>query len=374
MTDFPPAGPGSDAVMTANAADAIPATGRAGDPRSGDPRSGDPGSGNRTPDDHRPAESAALLGALDLGTNNCRLLIAEPSRHNTFRVVDAFSRIVRLGEGVALNGALSEPAIARTLDALAVCVQRMRRRGVTHARAVATEACRRARNGEAFLGRVEAELGLKLEIISAAEEARLAVAGCTPLLDPGRTTALVFDIGGGSTELAWIDVRGPDQAEMIDWVSLPLGVVTLAERHGGLAVTPAIYRDMVADVSGRLQDFRAAHPVPPKAAGGFQLLGTSGTVTTLAAVHLRLPRYDRSRVDGVWLERQAIGRVIAELRRLPYEARARHPCIGRDRADLVLAGCAILDAVLAAWPASRMRIADRGLREGLLVGLMDGLQ
>lgn len=312
-----------------------------------------------------------MFAALDLGTNNCRLLIAEPARHGTFRIVDAFSRIVRLGEGLASHGRIADAAIERTLDALQVCAGRMRRRRVTHIRAIATEACRRATNGGEFLARALNETGIALEVISPAEEARLAVAGCTPLLDPDRRRALVFDIGGGSTELAWLAVKGPDRAEMLDWISVPLGVVTLAERFGGVEVDADVYGRMVGEVRDAMAGFAARHDARDAARDfGFQLLGTSGTVTTLAAVRMNLPRYDRSRVDGSWMTQDEINRVIADIKALSFDGRAANPCIGRDRADLVLAGCAILDAILEAWPEKRLRIADRGLREGVLMGLM----
>jgi len=323
------------------------------------------------------AASAAgppVFAALDLGTNNCRLLIAEPARHGTFRIVDAFSRIVRLGEGIASQGRIAEAAIERTLDALQVCAGRMRRRRVTHIRAIATEACRRASNGGEFLTRALAETGIALEVISPAEEARLAVAGCTPLLDPDRRRALVFDIGGGSTELAWLSVTGPDRATMLDWISLPLGVVTLAERFGGVEVDDRLYDVMVDEVRKALAPFEAKYVAADATRDhGFQLLGTSGTVTTLAAVRMNLPRYDRARVDGSWLTRVEIDKVIADIRAMPFDGRAANPCIGHDRADLVLAGCAILEAILDAWPEKRLRIADRGLREGVLMGLMAGV-
>lgn len=312
-----------------------------------------------------------ILAALDLGTNNCRLLIAEPARHGTFRIVDAFSRIVRLGEGLASHGRIADAAIERTLDALQVCAGRMRRRRVTHIRAIATEACRRASNGGEFLARARQETGIDFEVISPAEEARLAVAGCTPLLDPDRRRALVFDIGGGSTELAWLSVTGPDRAQMLDWISIPLGVVTLAEHFGGIEVDDKVYERMIGQVREAMAPFAARHDAAEAAKDhGFQLLGTSGTVTTLAAVRMNLPRYDRSRVDGSWLTRDEIARVIGDIKAMPFEGRAANPCIGRDRADLVLAGCAILEAIMEAWPEKRLRIADRGLREGVLMGLM----
>jgi exopolyphosphatase/guanosine-5'-triphosphate,3'-diphosphate pyrophosphatase len=313
----------------------------------------------------------ATYAALDLGTNNCRLLIARPDGHGGFRVVDAFSRIVRLGEGLAHSGRLGEAAQARAVDALKVCAQRLRRRQVAHVRAVATEAVRKAANGEAFIARVLAETGIALEIISAAEEAQLAVDGCTSLLDPRFAQALVFDIGGGSTEIAWLDVLGPNRATIRAWTSLPLGVVTLADRHGGVEVPSAVYDAMVTEVCRLLDRFEDANRIGPSmAARPLQMLGTSGTVTTLAGVHMGLKRYDRSQVDGVWMDSADVAAVAGRLIGMPYDARVAEPCVGRERADLVIPGCAVLDAIVRTWPTPRLRVADRGLREGMLMGLM----
>ncbi len=319
-----------------------------------------------------PVRSHDVLAALDLGTNNCRLLVARPQHHRrSFRVIDAFSRIVRLGEGMGRTGYLSDDAITRTLDALRVCSSKMRRRRVTRFRAVATEACRRATNRGVFLDRVEEETGIELEIISTAEEAGLAMAGCGSLLNPEVPGALVFDIGGGSTELAWS--RGESDAAPTAVASIPIGVVTLAEKYGGDRYADGIYDSMVDEVATALAPYEAEHGIQREAeAGRLQVIGTSGTVTTLAGVHLDLPRYVRDRVDGVFLEVDntlEIGRWLASL---DYEARAAHPCIGRDRADLVVAGCAILEAICRQWPVPTMRVADRGVREGILFGLMAG--
>ena len=316
--------------------------------------------------------------ALDLGTNNCRLLIAEPGETG-FRVVDAFSRIVRLGEGLGSTGALAESAIQRSIEALRVCGAKMDHRHVARARLVATEACRSALNGADFINRVFTETGLQLEVVDRRTEAFLAVSGCASLADPASEALLVFDIGGGSTEVACLVGRGVstmnDPCQSIaDWVSLPVGVVTLAERHGGRTVTPAVYRAMVDEVLALLEPFRQRVGWAA-AREGFHLLGTSGTVTTIAGVHLRLPRYDRRRVDGLWMSDRNVNRVVHHLRRSSFRERAANACIGNDRADLVLAGCAILDALRRCFPAPRLRIADRGLREGILMSMMreDGM-
>ncbi|MDJ0948687.1 MAG: Ppx/GppA phosphatase family protein [Alphaproteobacteria bacterium] len=310
-----------------------------------------------------------LYAAVDLGTNNCRLLVARPHGRG-FRVVDAFSRIVRLGEGLAERRELSQAAIDRTLSALKVCARKIRRNGVSRARSVATEACRRARNCGDFLTRVERETGLKLEIISAREEADLAFKGCLPLLDGAAREGLVFDIGGGSTELIRLERDGDDH-RLLTSVSLPFGVVNLSERFGGRDLAPSAYQTMVASVAEMMAPMTdRVGPQTPGGNGQMQLIGTSGTVTTLAAMHLRLPRYDRTKVDGRYLSFADLAAVRGRLLAMSYEDRVGLACIGRDRADLVLAGCAILDAICQMWPAGRLCVADRGLREGILLGLM----
>ncbi|MGQ4272761.1 Ppx/GppA phosphatase family protein [Terrihabitans sp. B22-R8] len=318
-----------------------------------------------------------LYAALDLGTNNCRLLIARPV-WDGFRVVDAFSRIVRLGEGMGVSGRLSSEAISRSIEALKVCGDKIVSRGVQRTRLIATEACRSAINGAEFGERVLRETGLRLEIIDRGTEARLAALGCVPLADPQAEGVLVFDIGGGSSELVWIERQKggfAGEPRIRSWVSLPVGVVTLAERHGGgNHVTPEVFEAMVRDVDPLLDSFPDVEALR-KACGRLHMLGTSGTVTTLAGVHMNLPRYDRRRVDGAWLTSPQIDQVMARLRAMSYEERVSNPCIGRERADLVLAGCAILEAVRRRFPCARLRVADRGLREGILIELMraDGL-
>jgi exopolyphosphatase/guanosine-5'-triphosphate,3'-diphosphate pyrophosphatase len=330
-----------------------------------------------------PQHTAPAYGALDLGTNNCRLLVARPSRRG-FLVIDAFSRIIRLGEGVGTTGRLSDAAMARTIEALRICSLKLTKARVVRARLVATEACRVASNGQAFLDRVRDELRLDLEIVDRETEAKLAVSGCAALLDPRADLALVFDIGGGSSELIWLDLTGrqhawrPSLAERVEaqnaiaaWTSLPVGVVTLAERYGGKHVTGAAFEAMVEHVRDLLSPFELEHGFRERMRNRrTHLLGTSGTVTTVAGVHLKLPRYDRARVDGCWMQTTDVRSVVRGLLEKSYEGRVAEPCIGRDRADLVLAGCAILEAVLRTWPCDRLRVADRGLREGILANLM----
>ncbi len=335
-----------------------------------------------SPQHKRATAKNSVYGALDLGTNNCRLLLARPSRRG-FRVVDAFSRIIRLGEGLGQNGHLSEAAMQRTIDALKVCAGKLERHEVSRARFVATEACRVAGNGPEFIARVRDRCGLDLEILSPEHEARLAVSGCVSLIDPAVDYVLVFDIGGGSSEIICLDLtrdgarrRGPGGRLAADeaiaaWTSLPVGVVSLAERFDGRSVTHQSFEAMVASVTNMLQPFEDRHAFRQKFAGRpVHLLGTSGTVTTIAGILLGLPRYDRNKVDGCWLKVPDVAGVTQSLLNKTYEQRIAEPCIGRDRADLVLAGCAILEAVLRMWPAERLRVADRGLREGILTSLM----
>lgn len=320
-----------------------------------------------------------VYAAIDLGTNNCRLLVARPNR-NGFRVIDAFSRIVRLGEGLTATGRLSEAAMDRTLAALATCANKMRRRRVTHVRAVATEACRRASNCDEFLERVKRQTGIALEIITNSEEAYLALHGCASLLDRNRPHALIFDIGGGSTQVSWLKVEPaaqqdgvwvPTAAALGDWISIPLGVVTLAEGNGAAVSTLDQYTTMVEEVASALRPFEDRHNLCDHIeTRAIQMVGTSGTVTTLAGLHMALPRYERSKVDGCHLDFDTITTLSRALATMSFEERLNQPCIGRDRADLVVAGCAILEAICKTWPVGRLRVGDRGLREGILADLM----
>ena len=310
--------------------------------------------------------------ALDLGTNNCRLLVARGAGRG-FRVIDAFSRIVRLGEGLAASGMLSEAAMARTIEALKVCAGKIAHRRVTRARYVATEACRRAANCGDFIARVRADTGIIIEIIASDEEARLVVAGCAPLLDRRVPYALVFDIGGGSTEVVWLRVPAdPALAPAVEgFLSLPQGVVTLSDRYGGREVSRETYGAMADEVERAILPFDERHRIAQRiAAGEVQMLGSSGTVTTLAGINFELPRYNRSIVDGSILSFDCAQRVSDYLVLLDYAQRAAHPCIGHERADLVLAGCAILAAICSLWPVGKLRVADRGIREGILFGLI----
>jgi exopolyphosphatase/guanosine-5'-triphosphate,3'-diphosphate pyrophosphatase len=322
-----------------------------------------------------PIRDETLFAALDLGTNNCRLLVAVPTRPGQFRVVDAYSRIVRLGEGLSTTGRLGEAAMDRAIEALKVCGDKLRARSPLRTRLVATEACRSAGNGREFLERVRREAGIELEIIDRRTEARLAVSGCGSLVERDTDAVVLFDIGGGSSEIALIDVsrhRTPRLANhIVSWTSLPVGVVSLAERYGGRDVSQAVFAAMVAHVTGLIEAFEGRHKIAHLAKGSrFHLLGTSGTVTTLAGVHLGLERYDRRRVDGLWLDNDNVERMVATLLGWDFDQRVANPCIGADRADLVLAGCAILEAIRAHWPSERLRVADRGLREGILSELM----
>jgi exopolyphosphatase/guanosine-5'-triphosphate,3'-diphosphate pyrophosphatase len=314
-------------------------------------------------------------GAIDLGTNNCRLLVARPNEGG-FTVIDAFSRIVRLGEGLSRTGELSTEAMDRAVGALSVCAEKLRRRNVSLSRSVATEACRRAKNGREFIDRVHRETGIVLDIIEPAEEARLAVLGCHKLLEPGDGPALIFDIGGGSTELVLVD-QDEGVPRIRAWWSATWGVVSLTESEGREALEGPdrilAYKRMRERARRAFANFAT---MLPEGREGIRLLGTSGTVTTLASVHLALPSYDRRAVDGLHVPIEAMQKISEMISGMDYEERSALPCIGNERADLVVAGCAILEAIMEIWPAKNLGIADRGIREGILRSLMarDGWQ
>ena len=359
-------------------------------------RPSDPGAA-----DCGPAVTDEAFGAIDLGSNNCRLLIARPAPNRPapnrpahgrpahgrpahgrpFRVLEAYSSLVRLGEDLQRSGRLSQAAMDRADEALSVCAQKLRRRRVTRLRAVTTEACRRAANGDVFVRRVAEETGLTLEVISEREEVGLAADGCTSLIDRRVPHALILDIGGGSTEISHLAVEnhGDPHApgapgaviRVVDWCSLPAGVVNFAERFGGREVTPSAYRAMKEEVRGAVIDFEKRNGLRQLLRQRqVQLIGTSGTVTTLAGVHLDLASYRRTRVDGYRLKLPAVRAISARISAMSYGERAAQGCIGEGRADLVIAGCAILEALCDLWPASALRVADRGLREGILLHLM----
>jgi len=335
-----------------------------------------------------------IYAALDLGTNNCRLLVAAApvgdASGPAIRVFDSFSRVVRLGEGVSATGILSEDAMERTLEALRACQKKLNKYRIHNARFVATEACRRASNGQDFLDRVRGQTGLEIDIISSEEEARLAFLGCSSLLTDASKRAVVFDIGGGSTELMWIDVDAirsnaanlqnikltkAEGNPINDWLSIGFGVMNLADKFGGSDFADMAFSDMVKVLIERLKPFDEANKISDAIAQGgasaVQLLSTSGTVTTLAAIHLDLPRYDRSRIDGITLKVSDIRDTVQRLLAMRPSGRFNHPCIGPDRADFILSGCAIFEAISSLWPTGHITIADRGVREGIILSLMN---
>ncbi len=313
---------------------------------------------------------APAHAALDLGTNNCRMLVGT-ALGGGFRVIDSFSRIVRLGEGLHHSGRLSDVAMDRAIVALHACAGRLARRPVRSVRAIATEACRRASNTPEFLERVKCETGFSFEVITAREEAALVLESCAPLLTSGCRRALLFDIGGGSTELVWVRMTREGGPELAGYVSLPVGVVTLADRFGNAGFDPKGFSAMVEDVIQRLVPFEQVHRIGQEIRqGGVRLLGTSGTVTTLAGIVLSLKHYSRPAVDGVVLSRDAAAAALAELRAMGRDGLVAHPCVGLERADFVLPGCAIFEAIQTLWPAQEVMVADRGLREGLLMRLI----
>lgn len=324
-------------------------------------------------------QQGRMYAALDLGTNNCRLLVANaypaaPGGMPSIKVCDSFSRIVRLGEGVSTSGNLSEEAMERTLSALLACQKKLSRYNLAGSHFVATEACRRAANGQAFLDRVERETGIHIDIISSEEEARLAFRGCASLLTEDSKRAVVFDIGGGSTELMWIDMKPEGQAAdhtIEDWLSIGYGVMNLADKFGGSGFAELTFEDMVNFLIERLRPFDEANNISGVIGDtNVQLLSTSGTVTTLAAIHLDLARYDRSRIDGITLPIVDIRNTTQKLLAMRPSERFNHPCIGPDRSDFIISGCAIFEAISRMWPTGSITIADRGVREGIILSLL----
>ena len=318
--------------------------------------------------------TGSAFAAVDLGTNNCRLLIGAPTAVG-FRVLDSYSRVVRLGEGLERSGQLSADAMDRAVEALQACADRLARREVSGLRSIATEACRRATNTAPFLERVARQTGLQLDVISSREEAKLALESCAPLLAGAGRRALLFDIGGGSTELVWVRLTEGQRPALIGTLSMPVGVVGLSERYGADAFTAEGFAAMVADVSTRLHAFEQVHRIAEEVRrGGVQLLGTSGTVTTLAGEFLALDRYRRMQVDGQVLSQAAASGAVRALLAMGRDRLAGHPCVSPERADFVLPGCAIYTAIHAMWPASTVTVADRGLREGMLLRLIRDAQ
>lgn len=318
----------------------------------------------------RPARRSPVFAVLDLGTNNCRLLIAQPGQGEKFRVIDSFSRIVKLGEGVARTGKLSEAAIGRTLVALKICASRIRANHATHIRAIATEACRRAENAKVLLDRAKAEAGIELEVLTVDEEAHLAATGCSPLIGPRYDGALIFDIGGGSTEAIWVQ-RDADAMKVRKAISVPAGVITLAEHQPG-PMTRSRYERIFADMFKRFADVRAEmDKIAMFDPATHHLLGTSGTVTTLAGIALGLPRYIRAKVDSSWHQSASILKIAEDIAGFDHQQRSKLGCVGPERAELLVPGCAIFSAIHAHWPCAELRVADRGLREGMLREMMD---
>ncbi len=341
-----------------------------------------------SPGDKDPAE---LYAALDLGTNSCRMLIAQP-KGNQFHVIDSFSKSVQLGLGLERTGKLSRASMNRTMQALKICQKKLAKHDVRHMRLVATEACRRAKNGPGFLRSIRHETGLTLDIIEPEEEARLAVISCAPLVSTKTEQLMVVDIGGGSTELVWIDISRvpkverpraimrlhagfvPDDnspfaaARVVDWISVPLGVATLRDQFVDVEDDAARFALMSWFFEENLSEFSPYEA--EQAREGFQIIGTSGTVTTVAASHLGLRRYDRNKVDGLRMTSDQIDKVIRTYLDLGPEGRRADPRIGRDRHALIMSGAAILQALLRVWPTDRLSVADRGLREGLLYAQM----
>ena len=327
--------------------------------------------GNVTVPNKGASQAQKNFAAIDLGTNSCRLVIASPTPAS-FRIVETFSKITRLGEGIINDNELSRPAMRRTINALKVCAGVIEEYApIYRSRFVATAACRRAKNCKEFLDLVKKETGLTIETISSKEGSRLAVVGCIPLLNRNIRRALVFDIGGGSTEISLARVTNSGKTFIEGFVSLPYGVVTISEAFPSQDMTALAYDTIIERTHKLLKEFDEKYNIREAIKNQeIQIIGTSGTVTVLGAVHLNLPRYNRSAVDGISITRQDIDRAIAKIKRLGDEGRKKHPCIGAQKADLTMAGCAIIEGLCSFWPIEEITVADRGIREGILLDMM----
>ena len=328
-------------------------------------------SGNVPASNKGASQAQKNFAAIDLGTNSCRLVIASPTPAS-FRIVETFSKITRLGEGIINDNELSRPAMRRTINALKVCAGVIEEYApIYRSRFVATAACRRAKNCKEFLDLVKKETGLMIETISSKEESRLAVVGCIPLLNRNIKRALVFDIGGGSTEISLARGTNSGKTFIEGFVSLPYGVVTISEAFPSQDMTALAYDTIIERTHKLLKEFDEKYNIREAIKNQeIQIIGTSGTVTVLGAVHLNLPRYNRSAVDGISITRQDIDRAIAKIKRLGDEGRKKHPCIGAQKADLTMAGCAIIEGLCSFWPIEEITVADRGIREGILLDMM----
>ena len=302
------------------------------------------------------------LATVDLGTNTVRLLVVEPAGA-TWRTLAQTQRVTRLGEGQGATGRLAPEPMRRTAAAVAEFSRAARALGADRVRIVATSAVREAVNREEFVAHLERESGERVEVVSGEEEARLTLKGVASGLPLLGGAFVLFDIGGGSTEFVLARDGAPAAA-----VSLRLGVVTLQEEWG----EPGPVRwDRFARLREHVER-RLAVEVPATIAGAAaaELVGTAGTVTTLAALDLGLRAYDPAAVHGHRLDRAAVERQLARLGALDVEARALLPCLEPGRADVIIPGIAICLAAMARLGRDSVVVSDRGLREGILCELL----
>lgn len=305
---------------------------------------------------------ARRVGSIDAGTNTFRLLIAELEGPDRFLPLHVSRDIIRLGRGFRARGMISEEAARRALSTLQGYAATLREYGAQEVRAVATSVCREASNGPAFLDRVRAETGIPLEAIVAAEEARLALKGALTVVSADGGPLLLVDIGGGSTEFVLARRDRP-----ADPISLPLGVVHLTEeflRHDPPA--PAEMAALQAHLDRALAAGLAAYR-PLLGQPGLTLVGTAGTITTLAAMELGLEVYDPARVNHLRLSRAALSRLLGALTPLPARERLRIRPLEPGREDVIVAGALILAQVMEWFQVPEVVVSDGGLLEGLIL-------
>jgi len=314
------------------------------------------------------ARDAAVVAALDCGTNSTRLLIVDGAG----RTLERQMRITRLGEGVDATHKLSPEAVGRTAAVLRDYRRHMDRLGVARARLVATSAVRDAENAEEFLGAAEEAVGVRPELLSGLEEGRLSFLGATASLPDDvrhRGGILVVDIGGGSTEL--VAGLGPDPAQpgvsSVAVVSLDIGCVRLTERflpHD--PPHPAELAEARAFVDAEVA--RARAELPPVPAGGL-LIGLAGTVSTLAALSMELARYDRARIHHAVLGQDQVTRWLARLAADDRRGRAARPGMVEGRADVIVGGVLVLAAVMAGFGRRECLVSEDDILDGLAATL-----
>lgn len=322
---------------------------------------------------HKDAEKKAVrdakkyFAAIDLGSRNCRTIVGCQSKAGAFEYIETYSKSVSLADGVAASKKLSRKSMDRTIEALAFCSKVLSRyAGLTYL-AVATDAMRRAENASVFIKRVKRELGLIISIITPQEEAYYAALGCIEVLSLETEIFVVFDIGGGSSEIALCRQKSDKDIELIDSLSIPYGVINLLESKDHLTFSG--YSNLVQKISDLSRDFLNQYATTLDFVNNFQCIGTSGTTTTVAALNMNLRFYDREKINDSILQFSEILKTVHYVQSLSEDERKLHPYISQSNEDLVLGGLTILEGIVRGLPASTITVTDRGVRDGVVYAL-----